>query len=119
MRKRSPPQWRKLVAMAEKITAPKIIAMKQRSQPIVCVTAYDAYFGRLMDEAGVDLVLVGDSLGNVLLGYDTTVPVTLDQMIHHTAAVRRGVKRALLVADMPFGSYQASVSQCVESAVAL
>jgi 3-methyl-2-oxobutanoate hydroxymethyltransferase len=105
--------------MSDKVTAPKLKGMKQRAEKIVCVTAYDAYFGRLMDEASVDLVLVGDSLGNVLLGYETTVPVTLDQMVHHTAAVRRGVKRALLVADMPFGSYQASVSQCVESAVAL
>jgi 3-methyl-2-oxobutanoate hydroxymethyltransferase len=93
--------------------------MKQRSEKIVCVTAYDAYFGRLMDEAGVDVVLVGDSLGNVLLGYDTTVPVTLEQMIHHVKAVRRGVSRSMLVADMPFGSYQSSVSQCVDSAVAL
>jgi 3-methyl-2-oxobutanoate hydroxymethyltransferase len=105
--------------MADKVTGPKLKAMKQRSEKIVCVTAYDAYFGRLMDEAGVDVVLVGDSLGNVLLGYETTVPVTLEQMVHHTAAVRRGVSRAMLVADMPFGSYQSSVAQCVDSAVAL
>jgi 3-methyl-2-oxobutanoate hydroxymethyltransferase len=105
--------------MPEKVTAPKLKAMKQRSEKIVCVTAYDAYFGRLMDEAGVDLVLVGDSLGNVLLGYETTVPVTLAQMAYHTAAVRRGVKRALLVTDMPFGSYQSSIAQCVDSAVML
>jgi 3-methyl-2-oxobutanoate hydroxymethyltransferase len=105
--------------MPDKVTALRLKAMKHRSEKIVCVTAYDAYFGRLMDEAGVDVVLVGDSLGNVLLGYETTVPVTLDQMVHHTAAVRHGVKRAMLVADMPFGSYQSSVSQCVDSAVAL
>ncbi|HVT11340.1 MAG TPA: 3-methyl-2-oxobutanoate hydroxymethyltransferase [Fimbriimonadaceae bacterium] len=105
--------------MPDKVTAPKLKAMKQRSEKIVCVTAYDAYFGRLMDEAGVDLVLVGDSLGNVLLGYETTVPVSLAAMIHHTAAVRPGVHRAMLVADMPFGSYQSSVAQCVDSAVAL
>lgn len=105
--------------MSEKVTAPKLKAMKQRSERIVCVTAYDAYFGRLMDEAGVDLVLVGDSLGNVVLGYDTTVPVTLQQMVHHTAAVRTGVTRALLVADLPFGSYQSSIAQCVDSSVAL
>jgi len=105
--------------MPDKVNAPKLIAMKQRSEPIVCVTAYDAYFGRLMDEAGVDLVLVGDSLGNVLLGYETTIPVGLEVMVHHTAATRRGVKRAMLVADMPFGSYQSAVAQCVDSATAL
>lgn len=105
--------------MAEKVTAPRLRSMKQRSEKIVCVTAYDAYFGRLMDDAGVDLILVGDSMGNVLLGFETTVPVTLDAMVHHTAAVRRGVKRAMLVADMPFGSYQSSVSRCVDSAVEL
>lgn len=105
--------------MADKVTAPKLRTMKQRSEKIVCATAYDAYFGRLMDEAGVDLVLVGDSLGNVLLGYETTVPVSLEAMVHHTAATRAGVRRAMLVADMPFGSYQSSVAQCVDSAVLL
>ena len=105
--------------MAEKITAPKLRLMKQRSEKIVCVTAYDVYFGRLADQAGADVVLVGDSLGNVIYGYDTTVPVTLEQMVFHTAAVRRGVSRALVVGDLPFGSYQASVAQCVESSVAL
>lgn len=105
--------------MTDKVTAPKLKAMKQRSEKIVCVTAYDAYFGRLMDEAGADVVLVGDSLGNVLLGYETTIPVSLDAMIHHTAATRAGVKRAMFLADMPFGSYQSSIAQCVDSAVAL
>src|SRR5215212_10136075 len=105
--------------MSDKVTAPKLKTMKQRSEQIVCITAYDAYFGRLMDEAGVDVVLVGDSLGNVLLGFETTVPVSLEAMAHHTAATRRGVKRAMLVADMPFGSYQSSVAQCVDSAVVL
>src|SRR4051812_36619472 len=105
--------------MADKVTAPKIRAMKKRGEKIVCVTAYDVYFGRLADESGVDLVLVGDSLGNVVLGYDTTIPVTLEDMIHHTRATSRGVKRALFVADMPFGSYQASTEQAVNSAVAL
>lgn len=105
--------------MPLKITAPRIVAMKPRSERIVCATAYDAWFGRLMDEAGVDLVLVGDSLGNVVLGYETTLPVTLEQLVHHTAATRRGISRAMLVADLPFGSYQASVGQAVDSAVAL
>ena len=104
---------------AAKITAPRLAAMKSRGERIVCVTAYDATFGAIADEAGVDVVLVGDSLGNVILGYQTTVPVTLADMLHHTKATRAGVSRALLVADLPFGTYQASVSQAVTSAVAL
>jgi 3-methyl-2-oxobutanoate hydroxymethyltransferase len=103
--------------MADKLTAPKVRSMKGKR--IVCITAYDAPFAGLADEAGVDVILVGDSLGNVVLGYESTIPVTLEEMIHHTRAVQRGVRRALLVSDLPFGSYQASVSQAVESAVAL
>jgi 3-methyl-2-oxobutanoate hydroxymethyltransferase len=105
--------------MADKVTAPRIRAMKEAGDKIVCLTAYDAYFGRLADQAGVDLVLVGDSLANVILGYPNTVPVTLEEMAHHVRAVRRGVSRALLVADLPFGSYNASVEQAVNSAVEL
>ncbi len=105
--------------MGERVTAPKVVAMKERGERIVCLTAYDATFGRIADEAGVDVILVGDSLGNVILGYSTTVPVTLDEMLHHTRATRRGVSGALLVADMPFGSYQSSISQAVDSAVSL
>ena len=85
--------------------------------PIVCLTAYDAVTGALADASGVDVILVGDSVANVVLGYETTVPVTLDQMCHHFSAVRRVVKRALLVADMPFGSYQSSTAQAVDTAV--
>jgi 3-methyl-2-oxobutanoate hydroxymethyltransferase len=102
--------------MADKVTAPKVRAMKGKR--IVCITAYDAPFAALAEEAGVDLVLVGDSLGNAVLGYESTLPVTLDEMLHHTRAVRRGLKRALLVADLPFGAYQASVEQAVNAAVA-
>ncbi|MFQ3586088.1 MAG: 3-methyl-2-oxobutanoate hydroxymethyltransferase [Fimbriimonadaceae bacterium] len=105
--------------MSEKITAPKVRAMKGSGRPIVCVTAYDFPTGQLVDRAGVDVVLVGDSVGNAVLGLPNTLPVTLDQMVHHTAATARGVRRALLVADLPFGSYQSSVSQAVDSAVAL
>lgn len=105
--------------MAEKITAPRLRSMKERGEKIVCVTAYDAYFGSVMDDAGVDLILVGDSLGNTVLGYDSTLPVTLGDMVYHTAAVRRGVSRSLLIADLPFGSYQSSTAQCVDSAVEL
>jgi len=105
--------------MADKMTAPAIRALKAKGDKVVCITAYDYSSGQIADASGVDLILVGDSLGNVVLGYDTTLPVTLDQMCHHTAAVARGVKRALLVADLPFGSYQSSASQAVDSAVAL
>ncbi len=105
--------------MSEKMTAPKVRAMKASGSKVVCLTAYDAYFGRLADKAGVDVILVGDSLGNVVLGYENTVPVTMDEMLHHVRAVRRGVNRALLVADLPFGSYNASVAQAVDSSVAL
>ncbi len=101
-----------------KATAPSIRSMKGGA-PIVCVTAYDAVTGAIAEEAGVDLILVGDSVGNVVLGYETTLPVTLDQMVHHVAAVRRGVRDTFLVADMPFGSYQSSAAQAVDSAVAL
>lgn len=82
---------------------------------IVVVTAYDVLFGRLVDEAGVDVVLVGDSVGNVIAGFESTLPVTLDQMIYHGAAVRRGVTRALLVVDMPFLSYQVDESRAMEN----
>jgi len=89
---------------------------KQRSQKIVIVTAYDYPTGLAADAGGCDAVLVGDSLGMVALGYDSTIPVTMDVMVHHTAAVRRGVKRAFLIADMPFLSYQASVEQAMLNA---
>lgn len=105
--------------MADKVTAPKIRAMKGSGDKVVCITAYDAYFGRIADESGVDVILVGDSLANVVLGYPNTVPVTLEEMVHHVRAVRRGVSRSLLVADLPFGSYNSSVSQAVDSAVVL
>lgn len=105
--------------MSDKVFAPAIRAMKGRDRRIVCVTAYDSVTARLADESGVDLVLVGDSLGNVLLGYENTLPVTLEEMVHHTKAARKGVTRALFVADMPFGSYEVSPEQAVESAVAL
>lgn len=85
----------------------------------MCLTAYDAVTGALADATEVDLILVGDSVANVVLGHETTVPVTLDEMAHHVRAVRRSVQRALLVADMPLGSYGSSVAQAVDSAVAL
>ena len=93
------------------------LADRKPSGPkLVVVTAYDALFGRLVDEAGVDVVLVGDSLGNVVAGFDSTLQVTLDQMIYHATAVRRGVQRAMLVVDMPFLSYQVSVERALMNA---
>ena len=90
--------------------------MKQRGEPIAMLTAYDAAMARLFDAAGVDVLLVGDSVGMVALGYTSTVPVTLDMMVHHTQAVVRGTTRALVVADMPFLSAQVSVSSAVANA---
>jgi 3-methyl-2-oxobutanoate hydroxymethyltransferase len=95
-------------AQVKRVTIRDIVKMKRSARRIVVVTAYDVLFAKLVDAAGVDLVLVGDSLGNVVAGFDSTLPVTIDQMIYHGCAVRRGVKRALLVVDMPFLSYQAS-----------
>jgi 3-methyl-2-oxobutanoate hydroxymethyltransferase len=93
--------------------------MKAKGERIVCLTAYDFPTAAIADAVGVDLILVGDSLGNVVLGYENTLPVTLDEMEHHVRAARRGVKEALFVADMPFGSYGGSVAQCMDSAVRL
>ena len=93
--------------------------MRAAGQKIVCVTAYDATFGALADESGVDVILVGDSVANVVLGMTETTEVGLTEMAHHVRAVREGVSQALLVADLPFGSYGASVVQAVESATVL
>lgn len=92
----------------KRLTIRDMLRMKRDGERIVVVTAYDVLFARLVDASGVDMVLVGDSVGNVVAGFDSTLPVTLDQMIYHGAAVRRGVDRALLVVDMPFLTYQAS-----------
>src|SRR6185369_15237635 len=100
----------------KRVTVPQIRARKGAA-PITAVTAYDYPSARLADEAGFDIVLVGDSLAQTVLGYDSTLPVTLDEMIAATRAVRRAVRRALIVGDMPFGSYQDSLSQAIESAI--
>ena len=89
----------------QRITVHTLAEKKRSHAPIVSLTAYDYPTARLADEAGVDLILVGDSLAQVVLGYDSTLPVTMDEMLHHTRAVRRAVRHAFLVADMPFGSY--------------
>lgn len=92
----------------KKITTKVIATMKKEGIRIACLTAYDFITARLLDEAGVDIVLVGDSLGNVFQGYETTIPVTLDEMIYHAKAVVRAVERAMVIVDMPFMSYQAN-----------
>src|SRR5882762_8096357 len=89
---------------------------KRRGEKIAMLTAYDANMARLLDRAGVDAILVGDSVGMVVLGFETTVPVTLDAMIHHTAAVSRGTERALIVADMPFLTYETTTADAVRNA---
>lgn len=100
-----------------KVTMPALAEMKRQGKPISALTAYDYATSRLVDEAGIDLILVGDSLAMVVLGHDNTLAVTVDEMLHHTRAVRRAVRRALVVADMPFGSYHGSVADGVANAV--
>jgi 3-methyl-2-oxobutanoate hydroxymethyltransferase len=102
--------------MDNKLTIQDIITMKREGEKISMLTAYDAGFAGLVDGAGIDMILVGDSLGMVLLGYDSTVPVTMEEMLHHCRAASRGVKRALLVGDMPFMSYQVSESETIRNA---
>jgi 3-methyl-2-oxobutanoate hydroxymethyltransferase len=102
--------------MVAKMTVPEIVKMKQQGEKITCLTAYDYSFARILDEAGIDILLVGDSLGCVVQGRENTLPVTLDEMIYHTRAVVRGRKRALVVSDMPFLSYQVSQEQAVQNA---
>ena len=101
--------------MDRKRTIQDFITMKKKGEKISMLTAYDASFAALLDAAGIEMVLVGDSLGNVLLGYDSTVPVTMEEMLHHCKAVRRGVKQAFLVGDMPFMSYQVSISEAISN----
>jgi 3-methyl-2-oxobutanoate hydroxymethyltransferase len=107
-----------------KITVPDILNRKAKlatslsgAKKITCLTAYDYPTARLLDEAGVDVLLVGDSLGMVVLGYESTLPVTIEEMLHHTRAVRRGAKRALVVADMPYGSYHTDTTESLRNAV--
>jgi 3-methyl-2-oxobutanoate hydroxymethyltransferase len=100
-----------------KVTLQTISEKKDRREPITCLTAYDYSTSRLVDEAGIDMILVGDSLAQVVLGYETTLPVTMEEMLHHLRAVRRGVRRALLIADMPYASYQASAEEAVRNAM--
>ncbi len=108
-----------------KITVPDIVERKSRrnssssssAEKITCLTAYDYPTARILDDAGVDILLVGDSLAMVVLGYDSTLPVTVDEMLHHVKAVRRGTHHALVVADMPYGSYHASIDDSIRAAL--
>jgi 3-methyl-2-oxobutanoate hydroxymethyltransferase len=99
-----------------KITIPSLLARKAAGPKIVCLTAYDFPTAKILDEAGVDLILVGDSLGMVVLGYENTVPVTMEEMIHHTRAVTRAVRRALVVGDMPYFSFHLSSDETIRNA---
>jgi 3-methyl-2-oxobutanoate hydroxymethyltransferase len=104
-------------ARRRKVTTARLAEMKSRGEKIAMLTAYDFSFARLLDQAGIDVVLVGDSAANVVHGFETTVPITLDQMISHAASVVRGIERALVVVDMPFGTYQGNSTLALESAV--
>ena len=108
-----------MTRVSKKVRVPDLAVMKERGERIVMLTAYDATMARLLDRAGIDLLLVGDSLGNVILGLDTTIPVSLDAVLHHTRAVTRAASRALVVADMPFLTYQISAEQAMRNAASL
>ena len=99
-----------------KVTVSTIRDKKLRREAITCLTAYDYVSARLVDEAGIDMVLVGDSLAMVVLGYENTLPVTVDEMLHHTRAVRRGVRRALIIGDMPYASYHVDAKEALRNA---
>jgi len=100
----------------KKVTTFRLQEMKKAGRKIVALTGYDALIARILDESGIDLILVGDSLGNVVQGLETTIPVTLDEIIYHTKAVVRGAKRPLIIADMPFMSFQVSADEAFTNA---
>lgn len=100
-----------------KMTVPLILERKLHGEKITCLTAYDYPTARLVDEAGIDMILVGDSLAQVVLGYDSTIPVTLEEMLHHLRAVRRGTRRALLIADLPYGAYHLGEDETLRAGI--
>jgi 3-methyl-2-oxobutanoate hydroxymethyltransferase len=106
-----------VIEAVSKITVPIVLERKLHGERITCLTAYDYPTARLVDEAGIDMVLVGDTLAQTVLGYESTVPVTVDEMLHHAKAVRRAVRRALLIVDLPFGSYHTEPERAVEAAI--
>ena len=103
----------------EKVYVPALRAAKEKGEKLVCLTAYDYPTARIVDEAGVEMILVGDSMGNVVHGYGNTIPVTLDEMLSATKAVKRGASRALIIADMPYGSYHTGDNKAVRNAIKL
>src|SRR5512139_2241160 len=103
--------------VAKLVTTHVLYEMKQRGEKIAMLTAYDYSMARILDEAGIDIILVGDSASNVMAGFDTTLPITLDNMIYHAASVVRGVKRALVVVDLPFGTYQGNSREALASSI--
>src|SRR4026207_1927023 len=118
----APNQIRRLMSTAKKteikrITTHRLQEMKNRGQKISMLTAYDFSMARIIDEAGIDVILVGDSASNVMAGHETTLPITLDQMIYHAAAVVRGIDRCLVVVDLPFGSYQGNTKEALISTI--
>lgn len=100
-----------------RVTTHVLTAMKQKNEKIAMLTAYDYSMARILDQAGIDVILVGDSASNVMAGYETTVPITLDQMIYHGSSVVRAVSRALVVVDLPFGTYQGNSKKALSSAI--
>ena len=102
--------------MGRKMTVPEVRSKKERGEKVVCLTAYDYCFARILDESGIDILLVGDSLGSVVQGHDSTLPVTADDIIYHTKAVVRGRRRALVVSDMPFMTFQLGVDEAKRNA---
>ena len=106
-----------LVSDTRKVTTHRLIEMKEQGQQIAMLTSYDYTMARIVDEAGIDVILIGDSASNVMAGNVTTLPITLDQMIYHASSVVRGVKRALVVCDMPFGTYQTGATEGVRNAI--
>src|SRR5712692_6338013 len=107
---------RPLDDLRQKITTASLRERKLQHNPITCLTAYDYATARVVDEAAIDMILVGDSLAQTMLGYENTLSVTMDEMLHHVRAVRRGVKNALLLADMPYGSYQVDPNDAIRNA---
>src|ERR1022692_4541506 len=101
----------------KKITTNTLQKMKEAGEKIAMITAYDFSFAKIFDEAGIDIILVGDSASNVMAGHETTLPITLDQMIYHASSVVRGTKRCLIVVDLPFGSYQGNSKEALNSAI--
>src|SRR5210317_1979880 len=101
----------------KRVTTHVVQEMKQRGEKVSMLTAYDYSMARILDEAGIDILLVGDSASNVMAGHETTLPITLDQMIYHASSVVRGVNRAFVVVDIPFGSYQGNSKEALNSTI--